>query len=206
MGGPKNNQKFALENYAELIKTVARVEYSRLSTPILDFSELINIGTVTVYVVLSSKPKNFHNDSYLSTAIKWAIRNELRRRYRWYSLKHTAKDTEYPEANKEELREAVYETILSIDELQQAENPVQIEDDSLSPEQKLELFELKKAIRESFGCLTDKERCILEAKFFHNKKIKDIATECGVSSSRISKILHSALDKIKARLLKKGII
>lgn len=209
MQEPKNDQKVALEEYTELIKTVARVESSRLTTPILDFSELVNIGAVTVYVILSSKPKNYHNDSYISTAIKWAIRNELRRRYRWYSLKYSSKKDdaqEFSEASKEELREAVYETILSIDELQQTDTPVQIEDNSLNPEQRIELVELKNAIAESLEYLTEKERCVLEAKFFQNKKIKDIAEECSVSSSRISKILHSALDKIKSRLIKKGII
>ncbi len=204
----QNPKKVNLEEYSELIKTVARVESSRLSSPVLDFSELINIGAVTVYFILSSKPANFHNDSYISTAIKWAIRNELRRRYKWYSHKQTSKKNDglLPDSSNENLREAVYETILSIDELQQADNPVQIEDDSLNPEQKIELFELKKAINESLSLLTEKERSILEAKFFQNKKIKEIAEECNVSSSRISKIIHTALDKIKANLIKKGII
>ncbi len=208
MEKPKNNKKVELEEYSELINTIARVESSRLSTPIMEFSELLNIGAVTVYVILSEKPKNFHNDSYIATAIKWAIRNELRRRYRWYSLKQSSKkegDLSF-EDNKENLREAVYETILSIDELQQAENPVQVEDDALNPEQKVELFELKRAIDEAMQYLTEKEKYVLEAKFYQNKKIKDIAKDYELSSSRVSKIIHSGLDKIKARLIKKGII
>ncbi len=205
----ENNKKIDLEEYTELIKTVARVEAARLTTPILEFSEIINIGTTAVYITLSSKPKNYHNASYISTAIKWAIRNELRRRYRWYSLKYSSKkdeENDLAHTNKEELREAVYETILSIDELQQAENPVQIEDNSLNPEQKVELFELKKHINEAMQYLTEKEKSVLEAKFYQNKKIKEITVDYGISASRVSKIIHCALDKIRARLTKKGII
>lgn len=207
----EQSPKIVLEEYTELIKTAARMEYSRLSQSahLLEFSELINIGATTVYVILSSQPQNCHNDSYISTAIKWAIRNELRRRYKWYSLKHSSKkgdEADFPEASRDELREAVYETILSIDDMQQAENPIQIEDNSLNPEEKIEFFELKEAISEAMRFLPDKERSVLESKFFKNKKIKDIANELGVSSSRVSKIIHAALDKIKARLVKKGII
>ncbi len=207
----KKSQNFSLEEYSDLIKTVAKIEYSRLSQSahLLEFSELINIGATTVYVVLSSQPKNHHNNSYISTAIKWAIRNELRRRYKWYSLKHSSKKDEGSdllETSPENMREAVYETILSIEEMQQAENPMQIEDSSLNPEQSLELIELKDQIIESLDYLSEKERTILEAKFFKNRKTKDIAEELKVSSSRVSKIIQSALDKIRARLIKNGVI
>ena len=30
-----------------------------------------------------------YNSAYIATAVRWAIRNELRNRYKWYSLKHT---------------------------------------------------------------------------------------------------------------------
>ena len=205
------NHSALIKEYSELIKTVARIEYSRLSqsTHLLEFSELINIGAMAVYVVLSSQPKNYHNNMYISTAIKWAIRNELRRRYRWYSLKHSSKKQdgdEFSGVKKEDLREAVYETILSIDDLQSAENPVQIEDNSLNPEQKIELKEIKELVHEAMEYLSPKERIVLESKFFKNKKNKDIALELGVSSSRVSKIIQIALDKIKARLINKGII
>ncbi|HSA07359.1 MAG TPA: sigma-70 family RNA polymerase sigma factor [Candidatus Gastranaerophilales bacterium] len=207
----KNSDKFSLDKYSDLIKTVARVEYSRLgrSSHLLEFSEFINIGATTVYLILSSQPENCHNNSYISTAIKWAIRNELRRRYKWYSLKQSSKKNDDPEASqesREELREAVYESILSIDELEQAENPAQFEDDSLNPEQKIELFELKNAIKDAMVNLSEKEKYVLDSKFFKNKKTKDLASELGVSSSRISKIVQSALDKIKTQLIKKGII
>ena len=203
-----NTKKIPLEDYEELIKTVARVEYSRLSTSkhLLEFSELINIGTIAVYVILSSQPESYHNNSYISTAIRWAIRNELRRRFKWYSNKHMSKELDLPELSKDELRETVYEAILSIDELESADNPVQIEDDNLNPEQNIELVELKKAVVKAMSYLPAKEKAVLEAKFFKNKKVKEIADEMGVSSSRISKLAQCALDKIKIKLINEGVI
>ncbi len=207
MQSSSNTKNINLEEYSELIKTVARVEYSRLSTSkhLLEFSELINIGATAVYVILSSQPESYHNNSYISTAIKWAIRNELRRRFKWYSNKYQQEE-EFAEPSREYLRETVYETILSIDELESAENPIQIEDHNLNPEQKIELQELKKAVMKSMAYLLEKERFVLEAKFFKNKKVKEIADEMGVSSSRVSKLIQIALDKIKARLIKEGVI
>jgi hypothetical protein len=91
---------------------------------------------------------------YISTAVKWAIRNELRRRYRWYSLRtqKTKEDEagteEYSdditEIKQEEVREAIYETFLSIDNLAEGENPTQIKDSSLTPEESYEFSELSR--------------------------------------------------------------
>ena len=62
------------------------------------------------------------------------------------------------------------------------------------------------AIKDAMVNLSEKEKYVLDSKFFKNKKTKDLASELGVSSSRISKIVQSALDKIKTQLIKKGII
>ena len=37
-----------------------------------------------------------YNSAYIATAVRWAIRNELRIRYKWYSLKHKSEE-EYDE-------------------------------------------------------------------------------------------------------------
>jgi len=203
------NKIFAktVNNYTELIKTVARIEYSRLSlsTHIIDYSELVNIGATSVYVVLSSHPAAKHTDAYLSTAIKWAIRNEFRRRYKWYSCKYLSKETDDDEEENEELnenniREAIYETIFSIEELAEADNPVQIEDTAFTPDQRIEFLEMSKAIREAMKDLPPREKMVLEMRFYKNKKVKEIATELNVTSSRITRIIQTGLDRIKLKL------
>ena len=204
-----SNKIFAktVNDYTELIKTVARIEYSRLSTSthIIDYSELVNIGATSVYVVLSSQPTVKHTDAYMSTAIKWAIRNEFRRRYKWYSCKYLSKefdddDEENEELNENNIREAIYETIFSIEELAEADNPVQIEDTAFTPDQRIEFLEMSKAIREAMKELPPREKMVLEMRFYKNKKVKEIATELNVTSSRITRIIQTGLDRIKLKL------
>src|SRR5215813_6615344 len=79
-----------VKDYVDLIETVSRVEYSRLPNHLIDFSEVVNIGAIAIHVLLTSNPDREFNVTYLSTAIKWAIRNELRYRYKWYSLKQVS--------------------------------------------------------------------------------------------------------------------
>ncbi len=220
---PLNKEKSkTINDYIELIETIARVEYSRLSisSHLIDYSELVNIGAMAVHILLTNNKKSTEfNISYISTAIKWAIKNELRRRYKWYSFKHSkhkeelsefeknnesAKDIE--ELSKTQVREAIYETILSIDELADAENPTQIKDSSFTPEENLEFKELNSAIKRALKKVPQRERMVLENRFFKNRKIKDLADEMNISSSRVSRIIQSGLDKIRAELKKQELV
>ena len=203
---PKQNlqQKVNLREYKNLIETIAKVEYQKFSTShLIELPELINIGNHTLYILFKNKsPENFNN-TYLSTAIKWAIRNEVRRRYKWYSLKNKKQIVEEENGN---LREEVYKTILSIDEMQDAEVPTQIKADDKTPEECIELSELKAEILESMKKLPQRERELIEYKFFKEKKLREIAEEFNISQSRISRIIQSGLDKIKRDLKRQGII
>ncbi|MDD3014663.1 MAG: sigma-70 family RNA polymerase sigma factor [Candidatus Gastranaerophilales bacterium] len=211
-----NSPVKSLNDYVGLIETVARIEYSRLAylSHAIDFSELVNIGAMAIHIILSTHKNTEYNSSYLSTAIRWAIRNELRRRYKWYSLRHQKEkieDEENPpseeiEVDQEQIREAIYETILSLDDLAGAENPTQIKDKSFTPEESLEFTELSRAIRACIKCLPVREKMILENRFFKGKKIKEIANELKISSSRVSRIIQSGLDKIRAELQKQELV
>ena len=103
---------------------------------------------------------------------------------------------------KEQIKDAVYKTILSIDELAEAENPTQIKDIRRNPEEKAEIIELKSRIKESMKNLSQREQDLIEAKYFYDKKLKDIAAEFNISQSRISRIIQNALEKVKKELLK----
>ena len=203
---PKQNlqQKVNLREYKNLIETIAKVEYQKFSTShLIELPELINIGNHTLYILFkNNSPENFNN-TYLSTAIKWAIRNEVRRRYKWYSLKNKK---QVVEEENGDLREDVYKTIISIDEMQDAEVPTQIKADDKTPEECIELSELKAEILESMKKLPQRERELIEYKFFKEKKLREIAEEFNISQSRISRIIQSGLDKIKRDLKRQGII
>lgn len=187
-----------LSQYKELIETISKVEYKKFSNlGLIDLSEVIGLANYTVYyLVNNAKNKDLYNTSYLTKAIKWAIRNEMRRRYKWYVMKNQ-ENTE-----QEKIKDAVYKTILSIEEMADAENPTIIKDNHRTPEEKAEIVELKNRICEVMKKLSQREQDLIEAKYFYDKKLKDISAEFNISQSRISRIIQNALDKIKRELLK----
>ena len=185
-----------LSQHKDLIETVSKVEYKKFSNlGLIDLSEVINLANYTVYYLINNG-REVYNEAYLTKAIKWAIRNEMRRRYKWHSMKNIDAD------EQEKVKDAVYKTILSIEEMAEAENPTIIKDNSRNPEEKAEIVELKNRICEAMKKLPQREQDLIEAKYFYDKKLKDIAEEFNISQSRISRIIQNGLDKIKKELLK----
>ena len=203
-----------LREYKDLIEIIAKVEYQKFSSShLIELPELVNIGTHALYILFKNNNPEQYNNTYLSTAIKWAIRNEVRRRYKWYTL--TNKKQEEPEFDESgeiieqdpvEIRAEVYKNILSIDELQDAEVPTQIKSEDKNPEESIVFTELKKGILEAMEKLPAREKEFIECKFFKDKKLREIADEFNISQSRISRIIQSGLDRIKKDLAKQGII
>ncbi len=199
-------QKVNLRDYKNLIETIAKVEYQKFSVShLIELPELINIGNHTLYILFKNNSPDSYNSTYLSTAIKWAIRNEVRRRYKWYSLKNRKQQLQDME-EEQEVRVEVYKTILSIDEMQDAEVPTQIKAEERTPEETIEFAELKTQIIECMKKLPKRERELIEYKFFKEKKLREISEEFDISQSRISRIIQSGLDKIKKDLKRQGII
>lgn len=203
-----------LREYKDLIEIIAKVEYQKFSSShLIELPELVNIGTHALYILFKNNNPERFNNTYLSTAIKWAIRNEVRRRYKWYTLKNKKQeetefdeDGEIIEHDPVEIRAEVYKNILSIDELQDAEVPTQIKSEDKNPEESIVFSELKKEILVSMEKLPPREKEFIECKFFKDKKLREIADEFNISQSRISRIIQSGLDKIKKDLAKQGII
>ena len=187
-----------LSQYKELVETISKVEYKKFSNlGLIELSEVISLANYTVYyLITNSKNKELYNTAYLTKAIKWAIRNEMRRRYKWYTMKNQES------SEQEKIKDAVYKTILSIDEMADAENPTIIKDNHRTPEEKAEIVELKHRICEAMKKLSQREQDLIEAKYFYDKKLKDISVEFNISQSRISRIIQNALEKIKKELLK----
>ena len=195
----KNREERAnLSQYKELVETISRVEFKKFSNlGLIELSEVISLANYTVYyLITNTKDKELYNTAYLTKAIKWAIRNEMRRRYKWYVMKNQES------SEQEKIKDAVYKTILSIDEMADAENPTIIKDNHRTPEEKAEIVELKYRICEAMKKLSQREQDLIEAKYFYDKKLKDISVEFNISQSRISRIIQNALEKIKKDLLK----
>lgn len=204
-----------VKEYIDTIEKVARIEQKRIPSHMVEYEELVSIGIIAIQAVVKGKSKEQlekYNKSYIGTAVRWAIRNELRNRYRWYSYKHASKtdgdeETESSEIDlsPEKIREGIYETILSIDSISDAsdnDSPFDfIKDQSALPDERLELVELSKTIKKAIASLPPKERTIVEYRFYRNLQIKDIATQVGLSPSRITRIIQSSLNNIRQYLL-----
>ena len=90
--------------------------------------------------------------------------------------------------------------------MQEAEVPTQIKAEEKTPEESIEFLELKHEILIAMKKLPQRERELIEYKFFKEKKLREISEEFNISQSRISRIIQSGLDKIKKELVKQGII
>jgi RNA polymerase sigma factor (sigma-70 family) len=213
--------KVNITKYLPLVERVAKVEYRRIPSHMVDYEELVSIGAIAIQALLKNKTEEEIeklNTSYMATATRWAIRNELRSRYKWYTLKHTKDPNEAEEAENpapgngvegaaetppspETLREAVYETILSIESIQEGQDgdaPYDfISDGSASPEESLEIVELGRAIKMAIESLPPKDRTIMEYRFYRNMQVKDIAAMVGLSSSRITRIVQASLNQVR---------
>jgi RNA polymerase sigma factor (sigma-70 family) len=211
---PKHIQKRTTDtrDYLNLIERVARAEFSRIPGHMVDFEELVSIGTLAVQALVNNKTEEDMkklNISYIATAIRWAIRNEMRVRLKWYTLKHKKDaqgegETEAGMSPVEQVREAVYETIISFDNASSGEdnlgNHERIADDSATPEEEMELTELGKAIRKAIETLPARDRYIMEYRFYQNMPVKDIADKMGLSSSRITRIVQASLEVVRQYL------
>ena len=210
-----------IKDYIEIIEKVAKVEHKRIPSHMVDYDELVSIGIIAIQVLIKDKTDEQlarYNNAYIATAVRWAIRNELRNRYKWYSLKHTNVDSQEEQTQNGDgeestitpgkVREAIYETILSIDSLAAAasdnDSPFDfIKDPSALPDEKAEISELGRVIREAIAKLPQKERIIIEYRFYRNMQVKEIAEQVGLSSSRITRIIQAALNTVREYLNKK---
>ena len=205
-----NEEKKNLQHYIDIVQKVARVEHRRIPSHMVEYEELLSIGIIAIQVMIKNKtPEQLqkYNAAYIATAVRWAIRNELRIRYKWYSLKHKAED-EYDEDEAVEgmdmkqakVREAIYETVLSIDSLA-ADSPFDfVKDTHAMPDENAEISEMGKMIRTAISKLPPKERTVVEYRFYRNMQVKDIAQQIGLSPSRVTRIVQSSLNSVREYL------
>ena len=204
--------KKILQEYIDIVQKVARVEHRRIPAHMIEYEELLSIGIIAIQVMVKNKtPEQLarYNAAYIATAVRWAIRNELRIRYKWYSIKHKAVD-DYEEEEvvdgmdmkQAKVREAIYETVLSIDGLaadaSDNDSPFDfIKDNHATPDESAEISEMGKMIRAAISKLPPKERTVVEYRFYRNMQVKDIATQIGLSPSRVTRIVQSSLNAVR---------
>lgn len=224
------DNKTLIKQYVGVVQKIARVEHRRIPNHMIEYEELVSIGILAIQQLIKGKTEEQlarYNDAYVGTAVKWAIRNELRHRYKWYTMKHKKEDTgedsyttdsAAQDGESEDMgfsisptkvREAVYETILSIDGLAAAAtdnaSPFDfIKDNSAMPDEQAEIVEMSKLIKQAIAQLPQKERTVVEYRFYRNMQAKDIANMIGLSPSRITRIVQFSLNQIREYLKARG--
>lgn len=219
-----------IKQYVGIVQKIARVEHRRIPNHMIEYEELVSIGVIAIQALVKNKTEEQlarYNEAYIGTAVRWAIRNELRHRYKWYTLKHKKDENEdsyvsdsldtTSDDNEDmgfsispaKVREAVYETILSIDGLAAAasdnNSPFDfIKDPSAMPDEKAEIIEMSRLVKAAIASLPQKERTVVEYRFYRNMQAKDIATMVGLSPSRITRIIQFALNQIREYLKSRG--
>ncbi len=194
-----------LRQYSDLINKIAKVEYRTIASQyLIEFDELVNIGFQTIDILFKDQDFVSYNESYLSTAIKWAIRNELRSRYKWYGVRQ--QKIALTEDERSELQNAIYKSVLSTDEMCDGEHNFEIKDVRQNPEEYCEFSMLSDSIRTAVMTLPQRERDLIESKFFKDKKLHELSDEFSISPSRISRIIKQSLDRLKDELVKEEVI
>ena len=222
------DSKTLIKQYIGIVQKIARVEHRRIPNHMIEYEELVSIGIIAIQTLIKDKTEEQlerYNEAYIGTAVRWAIRNELRHRYKWYTLKHKSDDSaeQYNSdpmleddsddmgfsISPAKVREAVYETILSIDGLAAAAtdnaSPFDfIKDPSAMPDEKAEIVEMSKMVKQAIAQLPQKERTVVEYRFYRNMQAKDIAVAVGLSPSRITRIIQFSLNQIREYLKTRG--
>ena len=114
-------------------------------------------------------------------------------------------DESTEDGQKAKVREAIYETVLSIEGLSDAasdnDSPFDfLKDNHAMPDENAEISEMGRMIREAISKLPAKERTVVEYRFYRNMQVKDIATQIGLSPSRVTRIVQSSLNVIREYL------
>jgi len=221
------DSKTLIKQYVGIVQKIARVEHRRIPNHMIEYEELVSIGIIAIQTLIKDKTEEQlerYNEAYIGTAVRWAIRNELRHRYKWYTLKHKQEEadgyvSDSVETSDDEdmgfsispakVREAVYETILSIDGLAAAAtdnaSPFDfIKDPSAMPDEKAEIVEMSKLVKQAIAKLPQKERTVVEYRFYRNMQAKDIANMVVLSPSRITRIIQFSLNEIREYLKSRG--
>lgn len=223
------DSKTLIKQYIGIVQKTARIEHKRIPNHMIEYEELVSIGIIAIQSLIKNKTEEQlerYNEAYVATAVRWAIRNELRHRYKWYTLKHKTEDGESVDTENSDLyndngddmgfsispakvREAVYETILSIDGLAAAAtdnaSPFDfIKDPSAMPDEKAEIIEMSRLVKQAIAKLPQKERTVVEYRFYRNMQAKDIANMVGLSPSRITRIIQFSLNEIREYLKARG--
>lgn len=179
-----------LQHYIDIAQAIARIEHSHIKNLNIEYEELLSIGIIGVQVMIKNKTKeqlSKYNTMYIATALQWAIRNELKIRYKDYRINDIiiVNDSTSDELKKFSVRASIYRVI---GELYNYKNNLG------GSSFKEEILSCVSVINKQIEAMPlDADREIINKVIFGNKSINDIASEQGMS-------LHDAIIRINSLL------
>lgn len=116
-----NNNSINVQKLVDLAQAVSKTEYARIAyknaIKAPQYEELLSIAIIAVQVILKNKTieqlKKF-SGTYLTTALTWAIRNELQIRYSWYKYMYYNNHDDYALSQKDAVKLAIIKTTYNI--------------------------------------------------------------------------------------------
>ena len=193
--------KSKLQHYIDIVQAVARMEHSNIKNLSVEYEELLSIGIIAIQVMIKNKTEeqlSRYNDIYIATAVQWAIRNEMKIRYKEYKSKDVviSDDPNYDDFKQFSVRVNVYRVVGDLYNFKD-----RIEDSSF----KEVILNYANLIREQIESITtDDDREVINDVIFSEKTIDDIAKERKMSYHETVVKVSSILDEIKKGLAGSG--
>lgn len=193
--------KSKLQHYIDIVQAVARMEHSNIKNLSVEYEELLSIGIIAIQVMIKNKTEeqlSRYNDIYIATAVQWAIRNEMKIRYKEYKSKDVviSDDPNYDDFKQFSVRVNVYRVVGDLYNFKD-----RIEDSSF----KEVILNYANLIREQIESITtDDDREVINDVIFSEKTIDDIAKERKMSYHETVVKVSSILDEIKKGLAGAG--
>ena len=193
--------KSKLQHYIDIVQAVARMGHSNIKNLSVEYEELLSIGIIAIQVMIKNKTEeqlSRYNDIYIATAVQWAIRNEMKIRYKEYKSKDVviSDDPNYDDFKQFSVRVNVYRVVGDLYNFKD-----RIEDSSF----KEVILNYANLIREQIESITtDDDREVINDVIFSEKTIDDIAKERKMSYHETVVKVSSILDEIKKGLAGSG--
>lgn len=193
--------KSKLQHYIDIIQAVARMEHSNIKNLNVEYEELLSIGIIAIQVMIKNKTEeqlSRYNDIYIATAVQWAIRNEMKIRYKEYESKDVviSDDPNYNDFKQFSVRVNIYRVVGDLYNFKD-----RIEESSF----KEVILNYANLIRKQIESITtDDDREIINDVIFSEKTIDDIAKERKMSYHETVVKVSLILDEIKKGLAGAG--
>ncbi|NPA13317.1 MAG: sigma-70 family RNA polymerase sigma factor [Aquificae bacterium] len=204
MKDKKEKEKIVLENLS-LVKKVASKIYYRLPKGDIEFDDLVNVGVIGLMKAIDRYDKD---KAKFSTYAYIKIRGEILDYLRSLDIvPRTVRDKIKKEKPAEEGKPVPLSNtavMVSIEKALSSDESLKIIDTLVSqretPEEEVIKEDQKEKLLQAINSLSEKEKKVLQMMYFEEKDLKSIASELGISVSRVSQIKASAVKKLKKLL------